>query len=96
MEIIDIKEQGLKEFGERYTKALAQSMQQTKAMVAKSIWEKGRQLAIYKIHMHAKKDWRVLKLLSSGNGFDSPSIYETVSTHKSYKEAQAIMKLMEE
>lgn len=90
MEIIDIKEQGLKEFGERYTQALGKSMQQTKAMVAKSIWEKGRQLAIYKIHMHAKKDWRVLRLVQG-----SLREYETVSTHKSYKEAQAIIKLLE-
>ena len=95
MEIIDIKEQGLKEFGEQYTQALAQSMQQTKSVLAANILRKSM-TPIYKIHMHSKKDWRVLKLLSIRNGFDSNNKYETVSTHKSYKEAQAIMKLLED
>ena len=89
-ETLSIQEQGTKDFADRYTKALAQSMQNTKEMVAKSIWEKGRQLAIYKIHMHAKKDWRVLRLVQG-----SLREYETVSKHQSFKEAQAILKLME-
>ena len=89
-ETLSIQEQGTKDFADRYTKALAQSMQNTKEMVAKSIWEKGRQLAIYKIHMHAKKDWRVLRLVQG-----SLTKYETVSKHQSFKEAQAILKLME-
>ena len=84
-------EEEAKEFANRYTQALARSMQNTKEMVAKSIWEKGRQLAIYKIHMHAKKDWRVLRLVQG-----SLREYEIVSKHQSHKEAQAIIKLLEE
>lgn len=94
MDIIEIQEQGLKEWGERYTKALAQSMQESKERLAGSILRK-QMHPIYKIHMHAKKDWRVVKLVESGNGFDSRDVYETMSHHKSYKEAQAIMKLLE-
>lgn len=91
MDIIDIQEQGLQEYQKRYTKMLAQSMRESKEVVARSIWEKGMQLPVYKIHMHAKKDWRVLRLVHG-----SYKQYETVSNHKSCKEAQAIMKLMEE
>ena len=76
-----------------YTQALARSMTSTKEVIAKTIWDETfrKKLPIYKLHMHAKKDWRILHL----HEVNGRSGYYTHSYYKSYKEAQAILKILE-
>jgi hypothetical protein len=81
---------------QNYTKMLAESMQNTKEVISAGVWGSIGQdikLPIYKLHMHAKKDWRVLELRDIGQGRQRYFIH---SSYKTYREAQAIMKLMEE
>lgn len=77
-----------------YTKMLAESMRNTKEIVASNIWWDKHHpvpLSKYKLHMHMKKDWRILELRE----VDGRSGYYFHSSYKSFKEAEAIKKLME-
>jgi hypothetical protein len=79
-------------YARNYTKMLAESMANTKNVMAGNILRKGMgyiERFDMPIHMKAKSRWQILKWNKHTQK------YRVVSEHTTHREAQAIKKLME-